>query len=103
VDDLESSVLSAWYCGRPEIRQLLAIRDAEGLRVLVHVEPAQDSGEISPAWPANRDVWLDELQWHTGSTVRLELANESLADDADDDGARGVVVASLSWRDPSHI
>ena len=101
MDDLESSVLSAWYCGRPEIRQLLAIRDADGLRVLVHVEPAQDSGEISPAWLANRDVWLDELQWHTGSAVRLELANE--ANEAEEDGARGVVVASLSWRDPSLI
>jgi hypothetical protein len=103
MDNLESSVLSAWYCARPEIRQLVAIRDADGLRVLVHVEPAQDSGEISPAWLANRDVWLGELQWHTGSAVRLELANETLADDADTQDARGVVIASLSWRDPSLI
>ncbi len=100
---LESSVLSAWYCSRPEVRQLLAIRDTEGLRVLLHLEPAQDSSEIHPAWMANRRVWLDELQWHTGSAVRLELVDESLADDAETEDAERVIVAALSWRNPSLI
>jgi hypothetical protein len=103
VSHLDWAVLSAWYCSRPEVRQLLALRDEEGLRVLVHLEPAQDSGEINPAWMANRDVWANELQWHTGSAVRLELANEPLAGDGEGDDVRGVVIASLFWRDPSFI
>jgi hypothetical protein len=103
VSSLDSAVLSAWYCARPEVRQLLALRDDEGLRVLVHLEPAQDSGEINPAWMANRDVWANELRWHTGSAVRLELANEPLASDGGSDESRGVVIASLCWRDPSFI
>jgi hypothetical protein len=98
--DLESAVLSAWYCSRPEIRRLLAIRDPEGLRVLVELEPAQDSGEIHPAWVANRHEWTDELQWHTGSAIRLEHAHRFLAGEA---ASRGVIVADLSWRDPSFI
>ena len=101
--ELESSVLSAWYCSRPEVRQLLAIRDPEGLRVLLRLEPAQDSSEIHPAWMANRHVWLDELQWHTGSAVRLELVDESLANEAELDDAQRVIVAALSWRNPSFL
>jgi hypothetical protein len=91
----ESAALSAWYCSRPEIRRLRAIRDTEGLRVLVELEPAQDSNEMNPAWIANRDEWIDELQGHTGATVRLEHAI------ADDEAIRGVIVADLFWRDPS--
>lgn len=95
---LESSVLSAWYCSRPEIRRLLAIRDREGLRVLIDLEPALDSNEIHPAWMANRTAWTDELQWHTGVPVRLEYAGEPLAGEVQ---SRGNIVADLSWRDPS--
>lgn len=95
---LESAVLSAWYCSRPEIRRLRAIRDAEGLRVLVELEPAQDSNETHPAWVANRHEWADELQWHTGSSIRLERAGELLADEG---RSLGDVVADLCWRDPS--
>jgi hypothetical protein len=98
VSTLESAVLSAWYCSRPEIRRLLAIRDTEGLRVLVELEPALDSNEVHPAWMANRHEWTDELRWHTGATVRLEHAVEPLADGVRN---RGVIVADLSWRDPS--
>jgi len=95
---LEAAVLSAWYGTRPEIRRLRAIRDAEGLRVLVELEPAQDSDETFPAWIAKRDEWTDELEWHTGATVRLEHAYELQAGDTQ---SRGVIVAELSWRDPS--
>jgi hypothetical protein len=59
---LECAVLSAWYSSRPEIRRLRAIRDTEGLRVLVKLEPALDSSETHLAWMANRDVWVDELR-----------------------------------------
>jgi hypothetical protein len=95
---LESAVLSAWYCSRPEIRRLRAFRDTEGLRVLVELEPAQDSDETHPAWIANHHEWTDELCWHTGTAVRLERASEPIADDVE---SRGTIVADLSWRDPS--
>jgi hypothetical protein len=98
--DLESAVLAAWYCSRPEIRRLLAIRDTEGLHVLVELEPAQDSGEIHPAWMANRREWTEELRWHTGAAVRLEHAYEPLAGSV---ASRGEIVADLSWRNPSFI
>jgi hypothetical protein len=98
VVSLESAVLSAWYCSRPEIRRLLALKDAAGLRVLVELEPAQDSGEVHPAWMANRNEWADELQWHTGTVVRLERLAQSDALAAED---RHAIVTELSWRDPS--
>jgi hypothetical protein len=94
--DLESAVLSAWYGSRPEIRRLRAIRDTEGLRVLIELEPAQDSSEIHPAWMANRRGWADELRWHMDSAIRLEL-DGSVAELE----SRGVIVADLAWRDPS--
>jgi hypothetical protein len=94
---LESSVLSAWYSARPEIRRLRAIRDTEGLRVFVELEPVQDSNETHPVWIANRTAWTRELAWHTGTAVRLEHALELL----DEAGSGRVVVADLAWRDPS--
>ena len=96
----ESAALSAWYNSRPEIRRLWALRDAQGLRVLVHVERALDSNEIHPTWMASCDVWMDELQLRTGSPVRLENADEPFGDEVVTD-APGVIVAALSWRDPS--
>ena len=98
--NVESAVLTAWYGSRPEIRRLLAVRDTEGLRVLVELEPAPDSNEIHPAWMANRHEWLDELELHTGAAVRLEQSDELFADEETD---RDDVVADLSWRDPSSI
>ena len=95
---LEASVLSAWYCSRPEIRRLRAIRDADGLRVLVALEPAHDSSEAETAWLANRLAWTGELAWHTGDTVRLENADDPLAGGFE---PGGIIVADLSWRDPS--
>jgi len=96
----ESAALAAWYASRPEIRRLWAVRDTLGLRVVVHVERAPDSNEIHPAWMANRNVWIDELQLRTGSTVRLEHA-DGLLDDGVMLGGQNVTVAALSWRDPS--
>ena len=97
---LQSAVLTAWYGSRPEIRRLLAVRDTEGLYVLVELEPAPDSNEIHPAWVANRHGWTDELRGSTGAAVRLEQADESFfgGETSGDD-----VVADLSWRDPSSI
>ena len=95
---LESSVLSAWYSSRPEIRRLRAIRDTEGLRIVVELEPVQDSDETHPAWIANRSAWSNELAWHTRSSVRLEYASRQFDEEAT---SGGVIVADLSWRDPS--
>jgi hypothetical protein len=97
---LESAALSSWYSSRPEIRRLWAIRDDEGLRVLVHLEPTNDGDDTHPAWMANSRAWLDELQSHTGSDVRLEQVDEVREIESDADG---VVVAAFSWRDPSVI
>lgn len=97
---LECATLSAWYGSRPEIRRLLAIRDAEGLRVLVQIEPSHDSSDTFPAWMAYRHAWLDELELRMGSAVRLEPADETLDEEVE---RSGVIVADLSWRDPSFV
>jgi hypothetical protein len=94
---LESAVLCAWYCSRPEIRRLLALKDEEGLRVFLRLEPAQDSGELHPAWLANRREWTHELRWHTGAAVRLGHLDEV------EPGDCAAVVADLAWRDPSFV
>ena len=97
--DLESAVLSAWYGSRPEVRRLLAMRDAaEGLRVLVELEPAQDSSEIHPAWLAHRHEWADELQWHMGRAIRLEHMGGNFGDEMK---SSDVIVVDLCWRDPA--
>jgi hypothetical protein len=68
--------------------------------VFVHVERAFDGNEIHPAWIANRDLWIEELQSCTGSQVRLELAENPFGDEVVT-GSAGVIVAALSWRNPS--
>jgi hypothetical protein len=100
VATLESAPLASWYDSRPVIRRLCALRDTQGLHVFVHVERAFDSDEIHPAWIANRDVWIEKLQSGTGSRVRLELAENPFGDEVVT-GSAGVIVAALSWRDPS--
>ena|SRR5262245_28353051 len=96
----ESAALSAWYGSHPEIRQLWALRDTQGLRVLVHLEPAQDSDEVQPVWMAKRGVWIDELQLLTGDdAVRLEHVDEPLIAAVESD-TRLAMVAALSWREP---
>ena len=71
----ECAVLPAWSDSRAGIRRLWAVRNAQGLRVPVHVERAFDSNEVDPAWMANRDVWITELQLRRGSPVRLEYTD----------------------------
>jgi hypothetical protein len=95
MSSLESAVLTAWYCSRPEIRRLLALKDAQGLRVLLALEPAPDSDEIHPVWIASHRGWTRELSWHTGAAVRIERMGEVGTDDND------VVIADLAWRDPT--
>jgi hypothetical protein len=91
---IESAVLEAWYGSRPEVRRLLALKDADGLRVLLELEPAQDSSETNPAWWANRREWTNDLIGRTGSAVRLERVDDI------EISHQELVVAELSWRDP---
>jgi hypothetical protein len=55
---VESAGLTAWYRSRPVSRRF-AVRDTEGVRVLLHVERAFANKEIHPAWIANLDVWIE--------------------------------------------
>lgn len=98
----ESAALAAWYGSRPEIRRMWAVRDARGLRVIVDVVRANDSDEVHPAWMANRDAWIDELESRTGSSVRLEHTEEPADNEAVTEAAC-LVVAEFLWRDPSVI
>jgi hypothetical protein len=52
------------------------------------------------AWISNRDAWIDELQLRAGSPVRLENGDEPFGVEVLTD-APGIIVAALSWRDPS--
>ena len=97
---LESAALATTYGSHPVIRQLCARRDTQGLRVFVHLERAFDGIEIHPARIANRDLWIEQLQSCTGSRVRLELEENPFGDEVVT-GSAGVIIAALSWRDPS--
>lgn len=96
----ESAALAAWYAAHSSVRRLCATGDAYGLRVLVTPEPTPDGDDIYPAWIANRHAWAHELQLCTDPSVRLELLDEPVGDGAAVD-AEGLIVATLSWRDPS--
>src|SRR5262245_28501937 len=96
----ESAAVAEWYASHPDVRHLWAIRDADGLRVLITLEPTADGDDTNPAWLANSDAWAHELQSCTGHVVHLELLDEPVFDEATI-GAKSLIVASLSWRDPS--
>jgi hypothetical protein len=88
--------LAEWYASHALVRRLWAIRDAEGLRVLVTLEPTPDGDDTQPAWIANREAWVHELQAYAGSTVRLEQIDHEVELEAE-----SVLVAAFSWRDPT--
>ncbi len=89
--------LAEWYASHALVRRLWAIRDTEGLRVLVTLEPTPDGDDTHPAWIANREAWVHELQSYADSTVRLE----QIEHDEVELEAEGVLVAAFSWRDPT--
>ena len=98
----ESLALSAWYDSQPAVRRLVAIRNAQELRVIVTIEPTPDNDDVSPAWFAHKETWASELRLQTGSPVQLELARNASLDEnraSDDDN----IVADLHWRDPSIV
>lgn len=47
----ESAALAAWY--HPAVRHLWAIKNAQGLRVIVRLEPTLDGDDTLPGWIAN--------------------------------------------------
>jgi hypothetical protein len=98
----ESLALAAWYDSQPLVRRLWGIKDAARLRVIIAVEPTNDGDDIYPVWLANSETWADELHWYTGSSVHLELIDESPFDGIEFD-AESVVVADLFWRDATLI
>ena len=95
-----SAAVAAWYATHSNVRRLWAIRDAHRLRVLVTLEPTLDGNDTDPAWIANRHAWAHELQLCTDQSVRLERLDEPMFDGAAID-ADSLIVATLSWRDPS--
>lgn len=98
----ESSALEAWYDAHPAVRRMWAIRDAQTLRVIVTLEPTVDNDDTLPAWLANGQAWVRELQSHTGSFVELELIDEPLLDEIETD-AEGDLVIAMCWRDSALI
>ncbi|MGH8136649.1 MAG: hypothetical protein ACREVV_00430 [Steroidobacteraceae bacterium] len=96
----ESDALASWYGAHSNVRHLCAIKDSLGLRVLVTIEPTHDGNDSDPAWIANRDAGAQELQLCTAHSVRLERLDEPMFDSAAID-SEGLIVGTLSWRDPS--
>jgi hypothetical protein len=94
--------LDAWYGSHSVIRRLWAIKEPQGLRIVVALEPTHDGDDTHPAWLANRQTWLHELQSHTGSPVRLERIDAAVFDELELN-RESVVLAALGWRDPTLI
>ena len=70
------------------------------MRVIVTLEPTHDGDDIYPAWLANGHEWAHDLQTRMDGPVELEVSDTAfLAEFVA--GADGVLVAELSWRDPS--
>jgi hypothetical protein len=93
-------VLAKWYAAHSAVRWLWAIKESHGTRVIVALEPTNDGGDIYPVWLANGHEWAHELQLLMDGPVQLEVMNEpAIAEFAA--GVDRVLVAELSWRDPS--
>ena len=95
----ESAALAAWYDSHSAVRHLWAIKNGEGLRVIVRLEPTPDGDDTLPGWIANSRVWTHELQLRTRESVQLEVINAFLVDGIEVTG--GIIVAALGWRDPT--
>src|SRR5262245_49828740 len=97
----ESAALAAWYDSHSAVRHLWAIRNAEGRRIIVRLEPTLDDADTLPGWIANSQAWTHELQLRTRESVQLEAIDALLTDEIEVTG--GVIVAALGWRDPTVI
>ncbi len=93
-------MLAKWYAGHSAIRRLWAIRELQGTRVVLALQPTNDGDDVYPVWLANAGAWARELQLRLGAPVRLEVVDESaLAGMAAEIDA--VLALELSWRDAS--
>jgi hypothetical protein len=94
----ESLALAGWYDSHPSVRRLWGIKVAQGLRVIVVIEPTLDNDDVFPGWLANSSVWSRELHLQTGRCVQLELVKDLPCDGIEVDPG-SVVIADLFWRD----
>jgi hypothetical protein len=93
-------VLAEWYAAHSAIRRLWAIKESQGMRVIVTLEPTHDGNDIYPAWLANGNEWAHELEMRIGGPMQLEVTDEPLLPAG---VGGGVLVAELFWRDPSAL
>jgi hypothetical protein len=96
----ESLALAFWYDSHPVVRRLWGIKVAQGLRVIVAIEPTVDNDDVLPCWLANTEAWLRDLHLRTGSRVQLELIKDIPCQGIDID-PDSVLIADLFWRDPT--
>jgi hypothetical protein len=97
----ESAALAAWYDSHSAVRHLWAIKNAQGLRVILRLEPTLDGDDTLPGWIANSRAWAHELRLRTHESVQLEAIDELLTDGIE--VTEGIIVAALGWRDPTVI
>ena len=94
----DTLALAGWYDTHPSIRRLWGIEVADGLRVIVAIDPTLDDDDILPVWLANTRLWTNELGVQTGRFVRLELTLDPSGNGIDFD-AGSSLIADLCWRD----
>ena len=94
----ESLALALWYDCHPLVRRLWGIKVAQGLRVIVAIEPTLDNDDTFPSWLAKTETWVRELRSTTGSCVQLELINDLPWGGVEMDPG-SVLIADLFWRD----
>jgi hypothetical protein len=90
-------VLAKWYAAHPAVRRLWAIKESQGMRVIITLEPTHDGDDIYPVWLANGHAWAHELQLLMDGPVQLEAMDEPLLAEVAT-GVDGVLVAELFWR-----
>lgn len=102
--------LTSWYASHPAVRRLWAIEESRTLssadegsiRVFIMLEPTPDGDDISPAWFANGEEWVRELQMQIEEAVQLHIIDEPLSGEFEVD-VEGILIAVLCWRDPSML
>lgn len=94
----ESLALARWYDSHPAVRRLWGVKVAQGLRVIVAIEPTLDNDDVLPGWLANTEAWSRELHLQTGICVQLELVKDLTCDGIEVDPG-SVLIADLFWRD----
>jgi hypothetical protein len=92
--------LTQWYAMHSAFRRLWAIKEPQRMRVVVMLEPTHDGDDIYPAWLANGQEWVRELQGRIAEPVQLEVVDEPFAAEFVA-GIDGLLVAELFWRDSS--